>query len=248
MDILTLVIIAALIGLGAGMISGLIGVGGGLIMVPLMMVLLALDFHGATTVSLFAILFVSISGSVEHFRNGHVDKRIGAIIGITGTVGAVLGSYLNTITDARVLEITFAVMLFISAYRFLTKSKEKKVESKWTLPFIGFGGGFVAGLLGLGGGIVMVQGMVYIGIGIHTAVGTSLFAMIFNATAAVATHALLGKLALEVAIPMTVGGVLGTIGGSWYSDRVPGRRLKQIFAVYMVIMAIYMIVRALWPQ
>lgn len=245
MDIISMVVIAVLIGLCAGMISGLLGVGGGLIMVPLMMMCLFLDFQGSTTVSLFVILFVSIAGSVEHIRNGHVDKRIGVIIGITGTVGAILGSYANMIINARILEIFFAIMLFISAYRFFTKTKERKVKNDWALPFIGLGGGFVAGLLGLGGGIVMVQGMVYIGIGIHTAVGTSLFAMIFNAAAAVATHALLGTIILVVAIPMAVGGVLGTLVGSWYSDKVPGKRLKQIFAVYMVIMAVYMIIKAI---
>jgi len=245
MDIITLAIIAALIGFCAGTISGLLGVGGGLIMVPLMIFLLGRDFQEATTASIFVILFVSIVGSYEHHRTGHVDKKMGLILGLTGSMGAVLGSYINSITDARILMFLFAVMLLISAYRFFTKDTEKKVENKWVLPFIGLGGGFVAGLLGLGGGIVMVQGMVYIGIPIHMAVGTSLFAMIFNATAAVATHTLLGNLVLSVAIPMTIGAVLGTVGGSAASDKVPAKRLKQIFAVFMIFIGIYMMVRAL---
>jgi hypothetical protein len=245
MDIITVIIVAAIIGFCAGTISGLLGVGGGLIMIPLMIAFLAIDFQKATTVSLFTILFVSIFGSIEHFRKGHVDKRMGVILGITGSVGAIIGSYLNTRTDAWILEILFAVMLFISAYRFFTKEQEKWIENKWALPFIGLGGGFIAGLLGLGGGIVMVQGMVYIGIPIHMAVGTSLFAMIFNATAAVATHWLLGPLMIEVAIPMAIGGVLGTFGGSWFCDRVPAKQLKRIFGVFMIFIGIYMIAKAL---
>jgi uncharacterized protein len=247
METLLIIVIAIIIGLCAGSISGLLGVGGGILTVPLMIFLLGLDFQSATTVSLFAILFVSITGSVEHHRNKHVDIKLGLIIGITGSVGAVLGSYLNSITSAYILEVAFAIMLFISAFRFFTKENEKKVEGRWPLPIIGLGGGFIAGLLGLGGGIVMVQGMVYIGVTIHLAIGTSMFAMIFNATAAVLTHTLLGHLNLLVALPMTAGAVLGTWGGSWFSGKVPGKKLKQIFGVFMVVIGIYMIFRALWP-
>ena len=247
MEILLIILIAIIIGLCAGSISGLLGVGGGILTVPLMIFLLGLDFHSATTVSLFAILFVSITGSIEHHRNKHVDTKLGLIIGITGSVGAVLGSYLNFITSAYLLEIAFAIMLFISAFRFFTKEHEKKVEGRWPLPIIGLGGGFIAGLLGLGGGIVMVQGMVYIGVTIHIAIGTSMFAMIFNSTAAVLTHTYLGNLNLLVALPMTAGAVLGTWGGSWFSGKVPGKKLKQIFGVFMVVIGIYMIIRALWP-
>jgi uncharacterized membrane protein YfcA len=247
METLLIIVIAILIGLCAGSVSGLLGVGGGILTVPLMIFLLGLDFHSATTVSLFAILFVSITGSVEHHRNKHVDIKLGLIIGITGSIGAVLGSILNGYTQANILEVAFAIMLFISAIRFFTKEHESKVEGRWPLPIIGFGGGFIAGLLGLGGGIVMVQGLVYIGIPIHMAIGTSMFAMIFNATAAVLTHTLLGHLDLLVALPMTAGAVLGTWGGSWYSGKVPGKDLKRIFGVFMVVIGIYMIVRALWP-
>jgi uncharacterized protein len=247
METLLIIVIAILIGLCAGSVSGLLGVGGGILTVPLMIFLLGLDFHSATTVSLFAILFVSITGSVEHHRNKHVDIKLGLIIGITGSIGAVLGSILNGYTQANILEVAFAIMLFISAIRFFTKEHESKVEGRWPLPIIGFGGGFIAGLLGLGGGIVMVQGLVYIGIPIHMAIGTSMFAMIFNATAAVLTHTLLGHLDLLVALPMTAGAVLGTWGGSWYSGKVPGKDLKRIFGVFMVVIGIYMIFRALWP-
>lgn len=247
METLFIIVIAIIIGLCAGSISGLLGVGGGVLMVPLMIFLLGLNFKNATTVSLFAILFVSITGTVEHYRCGHVDKNLGLIIGITGSVGAVLGSYLNHIAPVNILEIAFGIMLFISAYRFFMKENEKKVDSRWPLPIIGFGGGFIAGLLGLGGGIVMVQGLVYIGVSIHLAIGTSMFAMIFNATAAVLTHTLLGYLDLLVALPLTLGAVLGTWGGSWYSGKVPGKDLKKIFGIFMVAIGIYMILKAFWP-
>jgi uncharacterized membrane protein YfcA len=170
---------------------------------------------------------------------------MGLVIGITGMVGAIIGTYVSIMIDTVVLIIIFAITLFASAARFFIKHEEKEIGSMWAQPAIGIGGGFIAGLLGVGGGIVMVQGMVYIGVAIHTAVGTSMFSIIFNAASGVITHAYLGYMDLLVAIPMTMAAVIGVRSGALYSDKVKDKQLKEYFGVALVIVGVYMILRAL---
>lgn len=244
MDLVLLVLTVVIIGLIAGFIGGLLGVGGGIIMVPALLLTLGLGFQEAKAVSLFAIFFLAISGTQQHRKLGNVKRRMGLVIGITGMVGAIIGTYTSTLMDTALLIIIFAITLFASAARFFVKVEEREVENRWAEPAIGLGGGFIAGLLGVGGGIVMVQGMVYIGVTIHSAVGTSMFAIMFNAASGVVSHAYLGFLNLVVAIPMTLTAVLGVRAGALYADKVEAPVLKRYFGVALILIGIYMILKA----
>lgn len=245
MEPVLMVIAGVIIGLVAGFIGGLLGVGGGVVMVPALVLILDTGFQEAKAASLLAIFFLSISGTHTHRRLGNVDRRMGLTIGITGMVGAMIGTLVSTLMDTTILIIIFAITLFASAARFFVKVQEREVEGRWAEPLIGLGGGFIAGLLGVGGGIIMVQGMVYIGVTIHTAVGTSMFAIIFNAASGVLTHAYLGYLQLAVAVPMTLAAVIGVRSGALYTEKVKAPVLKKYFGVALVLVGIYMILRTL---
>lgn len=107
------------IGLIAGVASGVAGVGGGVIMVPAMTAFLAVPQHVAQGTSLVAILFTSVSATAVNLRNGWVDLRMAAVIGITGAVAAQLGSLLALATDQVVLQRLFGVLVLYSAIRML---------------------------------------------------------------------------------------------------------------------------------
>jgi uncharacterized membrane protein YfcA len=108
-----------IIGLIAGIASGVAGVGGGVIMVPAMTAFLAVPQHLAQGTSLVAILFTSVSATVVNLRNGRVNLKMAAVIGVTGAVAAQVGSRLALATDQGVLQRVFGILVLYSALRML---------------------------------------------------------------------------------------------------------------------------------
>jgi uncharacterized membrane protein YfcA len=247
MDPVLVIIIAAIIGFFAGFVGALLGLGGGVIIVPFLIILLGTDFQVAKIVSLFSMIPKCSLATYEHWKLGNIDFRMGITIGIMGVFGAVIGSGVSELVDTTVLIIFFAIFLFVSSIRFFLKSNqdEKKVENKWAVPVLGLGAGFLAGLLGIGGGVLLVQGMVYIGVTMHTAVGTSLLAIIFNATSGTVANIFLGHVDVVLMVTVTVAGLPGIVLGSRYCDECEAPVLKKYFGAAMIFIGIYLILNAL---
>lgn len=114
---------------------------------------------------------------------------------------------------------------------------------------LGIGAGFLSGLLGAGGGLVMVPGLVFIfqyetmsrSVLMHVAVGTSLAAMIPVAFRSLKSH-------MEHHIPffsifksMTPGLIAGVVAGGVLAHFVRSRELEAIFGVFVLIMAFFLL-------
>jgi uncharacterized protein len=100
-----------LIGLAAGFFSALFGVGGGIVIVPLLIVLLALEPRVATGTSLAAIGVIALAGTVAYAVRGEVDFGYAALVGLPAAVGAVLGTSLQQRVSQRTLAFAFAALL-----------------------------------------------------------------------------------------------------------------------------------------
>lgn len=123
------------------------------------------------------------------------------------------------------------------------------------LSLLGLGAvaGFLAGLLGVGGGIVLVPGFLFIfhtaGLDseslIHTCVGTSLAAIIPNGLMSARGHWKRG--AVDSALVRRIGGgiVAGVVLGAFIADRLPGPALELVFACAIPVLAVLM---AINPQ
>ena len=104
---------------------------------------------------------------------------------------------------------------------------------------IGLTAGLLAGLLGIGGGVVMVPAMVLImGLDQHVAQGTSLLVIIPAAAFGSFTHHRHGRLALRDAAALAVGGVLGAVFGSVTALSLDDQLLRRLFAILIVGVAV----------
>jgi len=104
---------------------------------------------------------------------------------------------------------------------------------------IGLTAGLLAGLLGIGGGVVMVPAMVLImGMDQHIAQGTSLLVIIPAAVLGSFTHHRHGRLALRDAAALAVGGVLGAVLGSVTALSLDDELLQRLFAVLILTVAV----------
>ena len=113
---------------------------------------------------------------------------------------------------------------------------------------IGAGAGVLAGLLGVGGGLVIVPllAFVFAAQGLppqhvqHLALGTSLATIIFTSVSSSRAHHRRGAVNWEVVRRISFGIVAGTFGGSWIAARLPTDLLKAFFAAFLIFVALQM--------
>ena len=103
-------VIAALVGLLAGVLAGMFGVGGGILFVPALLAL-GLESHVAIGTSLLAILPAVAAGTWRNARAGTVQWRAAGFVGVAAVVSAQLGVLAAEALPAHVLQKLFAVLL-----------------------------------------------------------------------------------------------------------------------------------------
>lgn len=103
--------------------------------------------------------------------------------------------------------------------------------------------GFSLGLIGGGGSILAVPLTVYL-VGIsdaHVAIGTSAIAVAVNAALNLAHHARGGTVRWSCAIPFAAAGVIGALVGAVFGKMLDGRKLLELFALLMLVIAVLML-------
>lgn len=248
------------LGLAAGYVAGLLGVGGGLIIVPVLAWMLEAQgisqnaMHYALGTSLASILFTSISSLRAHHARGAVEwttvRRIAPGI-IFGTfIGAALAARLSPLP----LKIFFVTFLFYAAAQMWWNFKP---ASHRQLPgyagMFGAGGviGAVSSWVGIGGGTLSVPFQLWCNVPLHRAIGTSAAIGLPIAAAGAAGYALNGPAGTLLPgslgyIHLTaLGGIaLGSIStaplGARSAHALPVGKLKRIFALLLLTLAIRM--------
>jgi uncharacterized protein len=115
---------------------------------------------------------------------------------------------------------------------------------------IGVFAGLMAGLFGIGGGLVVVPGLLFVfeknhlipnSMVMYAALGTSLAAMVITTTAAVKAHAKIGPILWPIFYTLWPGLVLGTLFGSVLATWVPTEGLTIFFAIFLLFVSFKML-------
>lgn len=110
------------------------------------------------------------------------------------------------------------------------------------LILIGLFAGFLSGLLGIGGGIVLVPILhAFYGLDIKMAIGTSLFAIVPTALAGTVSHYRAQHIHLPLALLVAAGAVLGAVLGAWITSALDAKTLRQIFGLFLFFVALHLI-------
>jgi uncharacterized protein len=104
-------------------------------------------------------------------------------------------------------------------------------------------------MFGVGGGFIIVPALVsFACMGMQRAIGTSLLIMTLVSFSGTTSHILAGKdLSPQIAGLFTSGSLAGLFIGSWLAQRMSGSTLQRVFAVAILLVAIYVILRTISP-
>lgn len=119
------IILALILGLVAGVMSGLLGVGGGILFVPLL-VGLGLGQVEAAATSLLAIIPTAAVGAFRQARYGNLRVRPALVIGVASIVGVEVGVRIATSAPEHVLRRLFGVLLIAVAAQIAWRARDSR--------------------------------------------------------------------------------------------------------------------------
>lgn len=111
----------------------------------------------------------------------------------------------------------------------------------WQVLLLGLAAGSAGSLIGVGGGIVMVPILTMWGFTQRKSQGTSLIVIAAMSPVAIITYYLLGNINLNFALPLAIGGVIGSFAGSAIAQKISNALLKRLFGAFLILIAIKMI-------
>jgi uncharacterized membrane protein YfcA len=231
-------------GFVAGFMSGLFGVGGGTITTPAINVLLGGTAIQAVATPLPVIFPTSLVGAYTYGRAGEVSYRALRWAIVPGILGAIVGAVLTDVVNAHLLLVITSVVIGWTAVEVLRAREprtpwERGATPGWKYGAIGLGAGFVSGLLGLGGGIIMVPAFtVLIGMPLRRALGTSLVVISALVVPGTIVHALLGHIDWSIFVVLTIGVVPGARLGARVALGAKEATLRRAVGLFLLTVAI----------
>jgi len=240
------------IGLLAGLLSGLFGVGGGTVIVPLLVLLLHFNQRLVAGTSLAAIVPTATVGVISYALSDAVAWIPALILAAGSVVGAQIGTRLLPKISQTVLRWAFVgflavviVMLFV-----VVPSRDAPFDLTWitgvALVALGVITGILAGLIGVGGGVVVVPVlMIAFGTSDLVAKGTSLLMMIPTAISGTIGNLRNRNVDLVAAGLIGVSACTTTALGAWLATLTEPTVANLLFAAYLVVIAVQMAIKAI---
>jgi uncharacterized membrane protein YfcA len=240
------------IGLIAGLLSGLFGVGGGTVIVPLLVLLLGFDQRLAAGTSLTAIVPTASVGVISYALSGSVAWIPALILAAGAVAGAQIGSRLMPRISQRALRwgfVSFLLVVLVSLF-LVIPSRDSVFHLTWLngagLVLVGILTGVIAGLIGVGGGVVVVPAlMVVFGTSDLVAKGTSLLMMIPTAVSGTIGNLRHRNVDVAGALIIGISACTTTALGAWLATLIDPATGNLLFAAYLVAIAVQMSIKAI---
>ncbi len=185
--------------LAMGGLIGFVGAGGAGVVIAVLTLVFGIPIHTAVGTSLAAMIFTTLAGAFSHFREGNLNIKVGATVGIAGAAGAFIGSKISTLLPATELKYCTATMLVASAVLvytrltwpdlplFHTKEGQKPVTDGgrfWILATLaGIGNGLLSGTFGFGAAqFIQLSLLIFFAMPLFQSVGTTMLIILPIAT------------------------------------------------------------------
>ena len=267
----TLVAIGAF---SAGLLGSLTGLGGGIVIVPMLTLLFGVDLRYAIGASLISVIATSSGAATAYVKEGYTNVRVGMLLEIATTTGALGGAYLAGRVGTSAIAVIFSLVLLYSAYR-STRPLAEHVTTEQAHPLAvklrlnstyptatgmqtyavqnvpaGFGlmvlAGVLSGLLGIGSGALKVLAMDQLmHLPFKVSTTTSNFMIGVTAAASAGIYLSRGYIDPGVSLPVMFGVLAGALTGARILTRAKSPVLRRVFAVVVVVLALEMLYKGL---
>ena len=265
--------VTVLIGAGAfvaGLLGALTGLGGGVVIVPLLTLVFGIDFRYAVGASLVSVIATSSGAAVAYVREGYTNVRLGMLLEVATTIGALFGATLAGWIAPSALAVVFGLVLLGSAWFAAQPRPEHVVESPdplatrlhldGTYPSLqgekhyhvqrvplGFGimagAGALSGMLGIGSGALKVLAMDQaMCLPFKVSTTTSNFMIGVTAAASAGIYLARGYVDPGLAMPVVLGVLAGATLGARVLATTRSALLRVIFAIVVGVLGVEMII------
>ncbi len=274
MTLLLFTLVVFGISIAAGLLGSLTGLGGAIVVTPALSLLLGVDLRYAIGASLVSVIATSSGAAAAYVRDGLSNIRVGIFLEVATTAGAITGALVAGKLSTGSLAVIFGVVLAHSAWtigrtreeaprpkqdgrvaRWLRldgtyRAPEGEVDYVVTREAGGFGlmyiAGVLSGLLGIGSGALKVIAMDRVmGLPFKVSTATSSFMIGVTAVASAAIYLKRGYIRPEIALPVMLGVLAGSMVGARLLPRLPVKTLRRIFAIVVAVIGTQMIVEGL---
>lgn len=245
-----------------GFMLGLTGGGGSILTVPVLVYLFNVEPVIATAYSLFVVGTTSLVGGVKAYTKDHVDFTALSMFGIPSIFTIFIARHfilpelpeiIFSLNKGSFLMLVFAGLMLITGV-YMVKPREEYTHTDSTahyrplsLMLPGLLLGLITGLLGAGGGFLIIPALVMIlKLPMRKAIGTSLLIIAINSTFGVLFSLKLFKFHWGFLVLMSVLAVVGVLLGSWYSAKLNNQQLRKFFGSFVLVMAVYIVIRELF--
>lgn len=251
----------------AGCLGALLGIGGGVFLVPFLNVVLGLPWPIASGISLMTIMATSSVVTSGAPGRRHINPRLAMLLLAAASPGALVGGISVVRLSERALGLIFAAVTALIAVIMLTRLDRRnvildtsvdpgllggrfhdadsgqeivyKLKRLHVATLVSIVGGYVSGILGIGGGILQVPALnAWCGVPIRAATATS--AMMIGITAAASAPIYYGRghVNAPLAAAAVVGVLLGSRAGLWIVTHARVKWLKALMAVVLIAVSI----------
>jgi uncharacterized protein len=240
--------LAALVGVALGFFGG----GGSILTVPLLVYGFGMDVRHAIPTSLLVVGVASLVGAAQHARQRNVDLRTALVFGSAGMTGAYSGGRAAALFDPALLLLLFAGMMVLTSlalWRGRRPTRSPSGRSSVRLVLQGAAVGLFTGLVGAGGGFLITPALVlWAGLPLPTAVGTSLLVITMQSIAGFLGHQSHAGAEWRVAGLVAAAAIAGVFPGAWLAPRVAPAKLRRAFAAFVMALAAVILAResAVW--
>jgi len=252
-----------------GVIGSMLGIGGGLVLIPILTLFLDVPMKTAIGASLVSVIATSSAAQLVYVGRGLTHTRLGMTLEITTTMGALVGGLIAVHVSGRSLQVVFAAILVYAAFAMGSRrvddagfvptgvldtsyidprSNAAVAYGVRRLPWgmsASFVAGNLAGMLGVGGGLVQVPLMnLVMEMPLKAAFATSNFMIGVTAATSAALYFGRGLIDPHVAIPTALGVLVGAQLGPRLAGRMHSATLRWAFQLVMLVFAAQMIWKA----
>jgi len=243
-------------------IFSMFGKGGGEFYLPIMITILTIPFYVAAGVSQFLIMIQSLSMVIIYStKNKLLDWGLASILVLVVGIAAFLGAFFSEGIPPIYLKGTFALFLIASAIFMLINKNVKPKLGKfgvWHRKFSGdeydinlfyillpvFIAGFLAGMLGIsGGGLIIPICVLLGGAPIRIAMGTNTFVVLVSTFSGFMGHLFKGGVDWRLILIFSIPVLFGSQIGSRMHTKVSEKFLKVGLVIILTVAAGWMIVK-----